>query len=118
MQSEVHEVVAQAQEWLRLDPDNADVLEREITAALEGDDTAYATLSSRFSRSPRFGAAGVRAPLGSATTRMNRGVVQRAARGMPALAPTRVSDPVVATGYAARPGPQQFALHSAAVLTA
>jgi phosphomannomutase len=118
MQSEVHEVVAQAQEWLRLDPDNADVLEREIAAALEGDDTAYATLTARFAGYLTFGTAGLRAPLGPGTTRMNRVVVQRAAAGIADFALSHVSDPVVVIGYDARHGSQQFALDSAAVLTA
>lgn len=118
MQSEITDVIAKAQAWLRLDPDNAGVLEREIDAARHGDDTANASLTARFAGYLTFGTAGLRAPLGPGTARMNRVVVQRAAAGLADFARSRLTDPAVIIGYDARHGSQQFALDSAAVLTA
>lgn len=118
MPSEQQEIIDQARHWLQLDPENAGVLEREITAALDGDDAARATLAARFAGYLTFGTAGLRAPLGPGTTRMNRVVVQRAAAGIADFALSQVTEPFVVIGYDARHGSQQFALDSAAVLTA
>src|SRR5690625_4632402 len=49
---------------------------------------------------------------------MNRVVVQRAAAGIADFATTRVTDPTVVIGFDARHGSKDFALDSAAVLTA
>ena len=118
MPSEQQEIIDQARHWLQLDPENAGVLEREITAALDGDDAARATLAARFAGYLTFGTAGLRAPLGPGTARMNRVVVQRAAAGIADFALSQVTEPFVVIGYDARHGSQQFALDSAAVLTA
>jgi len=118
MQSEIGDVLAAARNWMRLDPDNAGVLEQEITAAQAGEEAAQAVLTARFAGYLTFGTAGLRAPLGPGTTRMNRVVVQRAAAGIADFATTRVTDPTVVIGFDARHGSKDFALDSAAVLTA
>jgi phosphomannomutase len=115
MQSEIDDVLAAARNWMLLDPDNAGVLEQEIAAAQAGDEAA---LTARFAGYLTFGTAGLRAPLGPGTTRMNRVVVQRAAAGIADFATTRVTDPTVVIGFDARHGSKDFALDSAAVLTA
>jgi len=118
MQSEIDDVLAAARNWMLLDPDNAGVLEQEIAAAQAGDEAAQAALTARFAGYLTFGTAGLRAPLGPGTTRMNRVVVQRAAAGIADFATTRVTDPTVVIGFDARHGSKDFALDSAAVLTA
>lgn len=114
----MHDVLATARHWLQLDPSNAEVLEQEILAAEHGDATATAALAARFAGYLTFGTAGLRAPLGPGTTRMNRVVVQRAAAGIGDFATQYVPDPTVVIGYDARHGSKDFALDSAAVLTA
>lgn len=112
------DVLAAARDWVELDPANAGVLEQEITAAENGDETAQAALTARFAGYLTFGTAGLRAPLGPGTTRMNRVVVQRAAAGIADFATEHVSAPTVVIGFDARHGSQDFALDSAAVFTA
>ncbi|HEY4534636.1 MAG TPA: phospho-sugar mutase [Enteractinococcus sp.] len=112
------DVLATARQWLSLDPDNAAALAQELEAAEVGDETAIAALTARFAGYLTFGTAGLRAPLGPGTTRMNRVVVQRAAAGIADFATRHVAEPCVVIGYDARHGSQQFALDSAAVLTA
>ena len=107
-----------ARQWLTLDPENAGVLTQEIDAADTGDETAIATLTARFAGYLTFGTAGLRAPLGPGTTRMNRVVVQRAAAGIADFAKQHVDTPSVVIGYDARHGSKDFAIDSAAVLTA
>lgn len=107
-----------ARQWLTLDPDNAGVLTREIQAAEAGDDAAIAAVTARFAGYLTFGTAGLRAPLGPGTTRMNRVVVQRAAAGIADFAKQHIDVPSVVIGYDARHGSKDFALDSAAVLTA
>lgn len=118
MQSELEDLLATARAWLPLDPGNAGVLEAEITAAERGDDAAHAALAARFAGYLTFGTAGLRAPLGPGTTRMNRVVVQRAAAGIADFATAHVPDPSVIIGYDARHGSKDFAVDSAAVFTA
>lgn len=112
------ELLATARTWLQLDPTNAGILTEEIEAAELGDETALAALTARFAGHLTFGTAGLRAPLGPGTTRMNTVVVQRAAAGIADFALERVAEPTVVIGYDARHGSQSFALASAAVLTA
>ncbi len=112
------DLLATARQWLTLDPANAEVLTKEIDAAEAGDDAALAALTARFAGYLTFGTAGLRAPLGPGTTRMNRVVVQRAAAGIADFAQQHVTDPQVVIGYDARHGSQDFAIDSAAVLTA
>ena len=110
--------IAAAREWLTLDPENAGVLTQEIHAADTGDETALAALTARFAGFLTFGTAGLRAPLGPGTARMNRVVVQRAAAGIADFAKQHIKIPSVVIGYDARHGSKDFAVDSAAVLTA
>lgn len=118
MQSEQRDILTAARDWLTLDPSNAGILEHEIQAAENGDDAALAALTARFAGYLTFGTAGLRAPLGPGTTRMNHVVVQRAAAGIADFATASLTDPTVVIGYDARHGSKDFALDSAAVLTA
>lgn len=110
--------IAAARHWLTVDPENAGVLTQEIQAADAGDETALAALTARFAGYLTFGTAGLRAPLGPGTARMNRVVVQRAAAGIADFAKQHVQTPSVVIGYDARHGSKDFAIDSAAVLTA
>lgn len=112
------DALATARDWLLLDPDNAALLTTEMTAAAAGDEAALAGLTARFAGYLTFGTAGLRAPLGPGTTRMNRVVVQRAAAGIADFAREHLASPTVVIGYDARHGSKQFALDSAAVMTA
>lgn len=112
------DVLATAQAWMELDPANAGVLTKELDAATRGENWALTALTARFAGYLTFGTAGLRAPLGPGTTRMNRVVVQRAAAGIADFARERVAEPVVVIGYDARHGSKDFAIDSAAVFTA
>lgn len=112
------ELLATARRWADLDPDNAKILLAEIAAASNAEDWAIAALTARFAGYLTFGTAGLRAPMGPGTTRMNRVVVQRAAAGIADFARERVQRPVVVIGYDARHGSRDFAFDSAAVFTA
>lgn len=112
------DLMATATAWLELDPANAGILAAEIAAAQHGDDAARNALTARFAGYLTFGTAGLRAPLGPGTTRMNTVVVQRAAAGLADYALERCTNPSVVIGYDARHGSKDFALDSARVLTA
>src|SRR5699024_12278378 len=118
MQFNINELLATAHQWMELDPDNAELLSTEIIAAEDDESWAITTLTARFAGYLTFGTAGLRAPLGPGTTRMNSVVVRRAAAGIADFALERVAEPTVVIGYDARHGSQSFALASAAVLTA
>lgn len=118
MQSEMDELFATARRWMELDPSNAGILQAEILAAQKGDEAALAALTARFAGYLTFGTAGLRAPLGPGTTRMNRVVVQRAAAGLADFATKHVTAPTVVIGYDARYGSEDFAFDSATVMTA
>lgn len=107
-----------AQIWMDLDPEHAEVLANEISAARRNEDWAITALTERFAGYLTFGTAGLRAPLGPGTTRMNRVVVQRAAAGIADFARERTDEPVVVIGYDARYGSRDFAVDSAAVFIA
>lgn len=112
------DLLATATSWLELDPDNASLLANEIAAARNEEDWAIASLTARFAGYLTFGTAGLRAPLGPGTTRMNRVVVQRAAAGIADFALQRTRKPVVVIGYDARHRSKDFAIDSAKVFTA
>lgn len=114
----MQDVLAAAQHWMELDPDNAKILAEEIAAARNAEDWAITELTSRFTDYLTFGTAGLRAPMGPGTARMNKVVVQRAAAGIADFARERVREPLVVIGYDARYGSKDFALDSAAVFTA
>lgn len=73
-----------AQHWLAGEPD-ADIhdeLGALIDHALTGDGASIADLTARFDGGLQFGTAGLRAPVGAGSMRMNRLVVRRAAAGL------------------------------------
>lgn len=112
------ELLATAESWLELDPENAGILTHEISAARRGDEQAISALTARFAGYLTFGTAGIRAPLGPGTTRMNRVVVARAAAGIADFACEALEQPVVVIGYDARHQSKDFAMDSAAVFVA
>ncbi|WP_022869271.1 phospho-sugar mutase [Yaniella halotolerans] len=112
------EFLTTAQHWMDLDPEHAEILAKEISAARREEDWAIAALTARFAGFLTFGTAGLRAPVGPGTTRMNRIVVQRAAAGIADFAHERADEPVVVIGYDARHRSRDFAVDSAAVFTA
>lgn len=118
MQSNIDELLATAHQWMELDPDNAEILATEILAAEANESWAITALTARFSGYLTFGTAGLRAPLGPGTTRMNRVVVRRAAAGIAEFALHRTTSPVIIIGYDARHCSREFAEESAAVFTA
>ncbi|HIY84902.1 MAG TPA: phospho-sugar mutase [Candidatus Yaniella excrementavium] len=112
------ELFTAAQTWMDLDPEHAGILAKEISAARREEDWAISALTARFAGYLTFGTAGLRAPVGPGTTRMNRVVVQHAAAGIADFAHERVSQPLVVIGYDARHRSKDFAIDSAAVFTA
>ncbi|WP_062525364.1 phospho-sugar mutase [Demequina rhizosphaerae] len=122
----MEELLARAEAWIEDDPD--DVTREELTRALEaavgGDAEALEDLEDRFAGFLEFGTAGLRGRIGAGPNRMNRAVVIRAAAGLAryltdALAELGVDGPArVAIGYDARHGSHDFAIDTAAVMTA
>lgn len=112
------ELLATAQAWTELDPEYAPTLDQEIAAARRDEEWAITALTARFAGYLTFGTAGLRAPLGPGTTRMNRVVVQQAAAGIADFATEHTTEPVVVIGYDARHSSRDFAVDSAAVFTA
>ncbi|TDE15795.1 phospho-sugar mutase [Jiangella asiatica] len=119
------DVLDKARAWLADDPDPATRAELRavLSRAVDGDDDALADLADRFAGILRFGTAGLRGALGAGPNRMNRAVVIRAAAGLAAyLRDTRI--PVdgrrhrVVVGFDARYRSHDFALDTAAVMTA
>src|SRR5690625_7418713 len=91
-QSSMDELFTAAQTWMDLDPEHAGILAKEISAARREEDWAISALTARFAGYLTFGTAGLRAPVGPGTTRMNRVVVQQAAAGIADFAHERVRD--------------------------
>src|SRR5690625_6450860 len=112
------ELFTAAQTWMDLDPEHAEILANEISAARREEDWAITALTARFAGYLTFGTAGLRAPLGPGTTRMNRVVVRRAAAGIADFALQHTTSPVIIIGYDARHYSREFAQDSAAVFTA
>ena len=121
-------VLDAALEWARNDVDAADQAElTELVARAreEGLDggPAIAELWDRFSGTLEFGTAGLRGAMAAGPNRMNRAVVIGAAAGLgryllAALADAEGGAPRVAVGFDARHRSADFALDTAAVLTA
>lgn len=120
-------LLARARAWIADDPDP--VTAAELTALLEraagegsgdADEAAAADLASRFEGPLAFGTAGLRGAIGAGEHRMNRAVVIRAAAGLAAFLAESLPEqtPRVVIGYDARRGSAQFALDTAAVVTA
>ncbi|MEN0130309.1 MAG: phospho-sugar mutase [Brevundimonas sp.] len=138
------ELEAQVQAWIEDDPDPdtagelRDLLERAaaepqgLTPGADPDPTqrqaidarraAREELADRFSGLLQFGTAGLRGRLGGGPHRMNRAVVIRAASGIADYLLGELDGvtppPRVVVGYDARHKSSQFALDTAAVLTA
>ena len=120
------ELLARAEAWIEDDPDDQtrEELAAVLEAAVAGSAQALEDLEDRFRGFLEFGTAGLRGRIGAGPNRMNRAVVIRAAAGLAryltdALASLGVDGPArVAIGYDARHGSYEFALDTAAVMTA
>ena len=103
---------ALARAWLEVDPDPDTRAETELLISRGGPE-----LAARFGPSLEFGTAGLRGPLGSGPSRMNRVMVRLAAAALgDIIAPD--ADPHVVIGYDARHGSRSFAIDTARVLLA
>ncbi|WP_062516626.1 phospho-sugar mutase [Demequina gelatinilytica] len=122
----MEDLLAKAEAWIEDDPDaiTREELAGVLEAAVGGDAAAVADLEDRFRGFLEFGTAGLRGRIGAGPHRMNRAVVIRAAAGLArymtdALAELGVDGPGrVVIGYDARHGSHDFALDTAAVMTA
>lgn len=115
------DLASRVEEWIADDPDEETAAElAEVLAALRaGDARASADAADRFSGMLEFGTAGLRGALGAGPNRMNRAVVIRAAAGLAAYVTDTLGGPgTVAIGYDARFKSDQFAIDTAAVMTA
>ena len=131
----LHRLLEQAEQWIADDPD--DRTRDELTALVRTagrpeDDLsepraeAFLELKDRFSGMLQFGTAGLRGAMAAGPNRMNRAVVIRAAAGLAAYLVDEVrattgddtAVPRVAIGYDARHNSYDFAVDTAAVLTA
>jgi len=116
----------QAEAWIADDPDptTREELRAVLTADAAGDAGAVDDLADRFRGTLQFGTAGLRGRIGAGPNRMNRAVVIRAASGLAtyltdALAELGDNGPArVVIGYDARYGSHDFAVDTAAVMTA
>ncbi|MCL2788899.1 MAG: phospho-sugar mutase, partial [Micrococcales bacterium] len=100
-----------------VDPSSVEELAGLVAAARRENDTAE--LADRFSGPLTFGTAGLRGPMGAGESRMNRAVVIRTAAGLMSwLWRTLSAPPFVVIGFDARRGSREFALDTAAVVTA
>ncbi|WP_062302078.1 phospho-sugar mutase [Demequina subtropica] len=122
----MEDLLAKAEAWIEDDPDavTREELAGVLEAAVGGSAEAVADLEDRFRGFLEFGTAGLRGRIGAGPNRMNRAVVIRAAAGLArymtdALAELGVDSPGrVVIGYDARHGSHDFALDTAAVMTA
>jgi phosphomannomutase len=119
------DVLDQARAWLADDPDPAtrDELRAVLDDAAAGHDDALADLADRFAGILQFGTAGLRGAIGAGPNRMNRAVVIRAAAGLAAYlrdtrSPADGARHRVVIGYDARYRSYDFAVDTAAVMTA
>ncbi|MGP3535504.1 phospho-sugar mutase [Microbacterium sp. RD1] len=113
-------VRAAAEAWLAQDPDAHTRAELSdlLTRVDEGDETARADVSDRFSRRLAFGTAGLRGALGAGPNRMNRVLVAQAAAGLAAYLLERAEPgktPSVVIGYDGRRNSDVFARDSAEI---
>ncbi|MFV0634246.1 phospho-sugar mutase [Demequina sp.] len=119
-------LVEAAQAWIDDDPDGATRIELQqlVAAHQAGDVEAGAELADRFRGTLEFGTAGLRGAIGAGPNRMNRAVVMRAAAGLAQYLTDALAElgeqpgARVAIGYDARHGSHQFAIDTAAVMTA
>ncbi|GAA1302485.1 phospho-sugar mutase [Brachybacterium tyrofermentans] len=108
--------------WLADDPDPAtrSALSSLLEQAVSGGEAAIDEIADAFSGDLEFGTAGLRGRMGPGPNRMNLAVVSRAARGLAdhLLGDLELAAPLVVIGYDARYNSQDFALRSAAIMTA
>ncbi|WP_062076709.1 phospho-sugar mutase [Demequina globuliformis] len=124
--NELSALIDRAREWAADDPDadTREELDALIVAAEAGYDDAVHQLQDRFRGMLEFGTAGLRGALGAGPNRMNRAVVIRAAAGLAHYLTDALNDAgekpsaTVVIGFDARHGSRQFALDTAAVMTA
>jgi len=107
--------------WIAADPHEGDrtELQRVLSSALGGDQTAITELVDRMSSPLSFGTAGIRGPLRAGPSGMNLAVVRRTAAGLAAyLHGLREIGGVVIVGHDARHRSDEFAAEVAKVLAA
>ncbi|MFC7341411.1 phospho-sugar mutase [Saccharopolyspora griseoalba] len=105
---------AAAEQWIADDVDESS--QAELRALLDAEDPE---LVERMSGLPRFGTAGLRAPVRAGANGMNRAVVVRTTAGVAAwLAEQGQRGGVVVIGRDARHGSEEFAADAAGVLAA
>nr|WP_228046638.1 phospho-sugar mutase [Saccharopolyspora sp. HNM0983] len=109
-----------ARRWIAGDPDPRTRAElQDLVDAAPGSAQARAELDERMAGVPRFGTAGLRAPVRAGSNGMNRAVVLRTTAGVAAwLADHGRSGGIVVVGSDARTGSAEFAADAAAVLAA
>ncbi|PZF80219.1 phospho-sugar mutase [Jiangella anatolica] len=119
------DVLDRARAWLSDDPDPVTRAELQtvLDGAESGDEAAATDLADRFAGILQFGTAGLRGAIGAGPNRMNRAVVIRAAAGLAAYllgtrTPVNGTRHRVVIGYDARYRSHDFAVDTAAVLTA
>ncbi|WP_028112512.1 phospho-sugar mutase [Ferrimonas kyonanensis] len=108
---------AEIARWIDRDPDAN--TRQELQALVKAQDTA--ALESRFKSRLAFGTAGLRGVVGAGPNRMNRLVIQETATGLAHYLKSQNAEAAaqgVVIGYDGRPDSRQFAIDSAAVLTA
>lgn len=109
-----------AREWVAndVDPLSRSELQRLIREADSGSATAERELTERMSGMPRFGTAGLRAPVRAGANAMNRAVVIRTTFGVASWLLRNDGSGLVLIGRDARHGSEEFATTAAAVLAA
>ena len=115
------DLAARLEAWIADDPDpqTAAELAGVLAAVRAGDAGALADAADRFAGMLQFGTAGLRGALGAGPNRMNRAVVMRAAAGLATYMTDALGGPgTVVIGYDARFKSDQFAVDTAAVMTA
>nr|WP_035812860.1 phospho-sugar mutase [Jiangella gansuensis] len=119
------DVIDHARAWLADDPDPVTRAELQalVELAADSDAEAQADLADRFAGFLQFGTAGLRGAIGAGPNRMNRAVVIRTAAGLASYLtdsrpPVGGSRHRVVIGYDARYGSYDFAVDTAAVMTA
>lgn len=113
------DLLRQVAAWIDADPDEASREELTVLVAQAQDNReAGAELADRFAATLQFGTAGLRGAMAAGPNRMNRAVVMGAAKGLVDYLNTHVDRPRVVIGNDARHHSRQFALDTAAIVTA
>ncbi|MDR0847498.1 MAG: phospho-sugar mutase [Propionibacteriaceae bacterium] len=113
------ELLRQVAAWIDADPDEASRDELTVLLAqAQDDEEAAEELADRFAGTLQFGTAGLRGAMAAGPNRMNRAVVMAAAKGLIDYLNSRVERPRVVIGNDARHHSREFALDTAAIVTA